>query len=246
MHRTPSRISELARLFGALGIVTSLGVGAAPACVDTQSDYDSYLHRTDTLRGSVVTCSFTSHTDGVDPTGTWFMSCLPLLFASQPEVSLLSLVQIDKNSDGTLNFTSSPFNKTKSTFELSSLAADSAPYGQKNIARQSDGSFVAACGNVTVKGDAERILDSDFVISNLTLTVLPQVNATGDKAKDRMIAQLDAELVAPQTKSIHGAGNYCVLERLALQTPPLPMPTFTTSQGATAIGFDGNAYSCTP
>ncbi len=234
------------RVASALGVLAAvIAAFAAPACVDTQGDYDSYLHRTDTIRGQVQQCSFKSYAQsdspaGVNPVGTWFASCLPALFADTPQYSLLSIADIAKNGDGTLSVTFSPLDKTKTTFDRANIA--STPYGANNVPVAADGSFVVVAGDVTIKGIAERYLDSDVVLSGLQFTMLPQQAGT-DTTKDEIVANIDAELLAPQTKSIHGAGNYCVLLRL---TPGagVPMPTFTTAQGATATGFASSAYSC--
>ncbi|MGZ6094588.1 MAG: hypothetical protein ACXWUG_21305 [Polyangiales bacterium] len=215
-------------------------------CADPKGDFDSYIDRTNGIRGVIPEGGIIEEDTGpvvdtaidtppfdanVDVTGTFFMSCNATLLAGDASKTLLFYTEFT-DSGGKLSFNVYPLSETATKF------AKSETVGTPQVATMvpvnpMDGTWKTTIGTTVIPGSSQRISDNDLKLENLSYNgrIVSQ---------DRLCAELDGQLVAPFVASFDGPGDICIFVRMA-EGADLPMST----QGATTyVGYKASEHHC--
>lgn len=220
----------------AIALASSL-IALGLACVDPKGDYDTYIERTNGVRGvrpdtGPVTEFETGDVDINAGEATYFVSCLPQVFAGSPETSIL-LYSVVNTTAGKFDFTNYPMKDNATTFLKSETFGD-ATHGATSVAINSDNTFsVALPGIINIPGKSQRITDNDLQLSNVVF--VGKILST-----ERWCAELNGAVVKPPT-DITPPGDFCIYVKLKEGDP---LPTFTDTAGKTHVGFASSEYHC--
>lgn len=215
------------------GLLLALFVGA---CSDPKSDYQSYLDRTNGMRGTFdasvpETAAFDAPGDTGDFTNTYVLSCLPGLLGGDASKSLLFYSEVSVTA-GKLTMKNTPILETATKMSKSQTVGT--PHQATDVAIGADGSFTATVGHVEVPGNSQRIGDSLLVLENI-------VYRGHLLSKDRLCAEIDGQLTSPLMSSLDDPGDWCVW----IAVPDgADLPTATDSSGMKYIGFAASEHHC--
>jgi hypothetical protein len=221
------------RTGGAIALVATL-IGVGFACVDPKGDYDNYLERTNTMRGSGAVDATPFEVGDVDVNAgnaTYFVSCLPAVFISVPETSMLMYMEANV-SGGKVSFQNYPLKDSATKFAKSETIG--APHGVTDITMNADNTFTANIGTVLIPGKSQRITDSDLEIVNVAYE-------TRILSNDRMCAELQGTVTKPTPSDLMKPGDFCVIVRM---NEGDDLPKFTDSTGKEYVGFAASEYHC--
>jgi hypothetical protein len=226
------------RVGGAVVLASSL-VGLVFACVDPKGDYEDYLERTNGIRGvqpdtgQVETEPFEAGEVDIDAgKGTYFVSCLPNVFSSSPETSMLMYSEVNI-SGGKLDFQHFPLKDTATKFAKSETVGT--PHGITGVTINADNTYSAKIGGaIIIPGNSQRITDNDLELQNVSFE--GRILST-----DRWCAELNGNVTKPTPQNLTAAGDFCVIVKM---NEGADLPKFTDSSGKEHIGFAGTEYHC--
>lgn len=225
------------RVAAATTLALSFG-GLAFACVDPKGDFESYVERTNTMRGVTPDTgvldapAFEVGDADLDAgTSTYFTSCLPQVFSGSPELSFIFLTELTL-SGGKLKQTNYPLKQDAT--KLSKSQTVGTPHSSNEATLGADNSFTATVGAVGIPGNSQRVGDSDIVMADVVYTgkVL---------GKERVCSELNGRATAPSSQDFNGMGDFCIS---VLLPEGADLPTFKDAADKMSVGFAAAEYHC--
>lgn len=229
--------TSVLRCAGAIALACALAA-LAFACVDPKGDFESYIERTNTMRG------VTPDTGTVDAPAievgdadldagksTYFTSCLPGVFSAQPELSFLFLTEMTL-AGGKVTMTNYPLKEDATKLAKSETLGT--PHSTKEATIGADNTFTATVGSLTIPGKSQRVGDSDIVMEDIVY--LGRI-----LGKERVCSELNGRSTAPTAQDFNGPGDICIS---VLMDEGATLPTFKNASGMDAVGFAGAEYHC--
>jgi hypothetical protein len=225
------------RATAAVTLASSLAL-VAFACVDPKGDFESYIERTNTIRG------VTPDTGAVDaPTfevgdadldagkQTYFTTCLASAFSGAPELSFLFMTEFTF-AGGKLGLTT--WSLKEDATKLSKDQTLGTPHSASDVTINMDNTFKATIGGFTIPGKSQRLGDSDIVL----VDVVYEGKILG---KERICTELQGRATAPAAQDFNGPGDICI----SLLLPEgSDLPTFKDASGKQVAGLAGPEYHC--
>lgn len=225
------------RVAAAAVLASSLGA-LAFACVDPKGDFESYIERTNTMRGvnpdtGTVDAPVFEVGDADLDAGktTYFTSCLPGVFLSSPELSFIFLTEVNL-AGGKLTMTNYPLKQDAT--KLSKSETVGTPHSSMESTIAADNTFTATVGPLTIPGTSQRIGDSDIAMVDI-------VYRGKILGKERICSELDGRSTAPTTQDFNMPGDFCIS---VLLDEGASLPTFKDASGKDAVGFAAAEYHC--
>lgn len=225
------------RATAALMLASSLGT-LAFACVDPKGDFESYIERTNTMRGvtpdgGAVDAPVIEVGDADLDAGkqTYFTTCLPAAFSGSPELSFIFLSEYTI-ANGKISLTNYPLREDAT--KLMKAQTLGTPHSSMEATLGADNSFTATVGAVTIAGKSQRVGDSDIVMAD----VVYQGKILG---KERICSELQGRATAPSTQDFNAPGDFCIS---ILLPEGSDLPTFKDASGKDAVGIAGPEYRC--
>jgi hypothetical protein len=193
----------------------------AAACVDPSSDYDSYISRTNDLRGRTTHDSGPADVQALDGgfSHVYYTICLPLLAAGHVDKALRfqSTATYTQQSANGGSIVVSLIPLTKDATDLSQTVGNTiagAPVGVAN------NKFDLDLGAPVVPAAANPISNNDIVFKTAVLhyTIL---------SPDRMCAILNGEITQPLDTTFDGDSNPCI--SISFPQPSGALPSLTAA-----------------
>lgn len=225
------------RWSAAVALVTSFAC-LGFACVDPKGDFESYIERTNDMRGvrpdtGTVDAPAIEVGDADLDAGkaTYFTSCLPAVFLGSPELSFIFLTEVTL-SGGKIAITQFPLKE-----DATKLAKDQTlgtPHSAPESPLGAENTFTAVVGSLGIPGKSQRVGDSDISMVEIKYTgrVL---------GKERICSELDGRATAPTAQSFTDPGDFCIS---VLLPEGSDLPKFKDAAGKDAVGFAAAEYHC--
>jgi hypothetical protein len=223
------------RSTGGLSVLMTM---LAFACVDPKGDFESYIERTNTMRGVVP------DTGAVDAPAievgdadldagkaTYFTSCLPAVFSGTPEISFIFLTELTL-AGGKVTMTNYPLKEDATTLSKSETLGS--PHSSMEATIAMDNTFTATVGPVNIPGKSQRIGDSELVLADVVY--LGKI-----LGKERICAEMNGRSTAPISQDFNGTGDFCIS---VLLPEGSPLPTLKDAAGKDVAGFTLPEYHC--
>ena len=233
--RSLPRTAGLRRVGLAVGsAVALLSMAAMGACANPRGEYEDYLDRTTTLRGSDVGVSdvVLEVDPSADFSGSYLVGCLPVLVGGDP--SLQFMFYIDLKADlaaGTVDFASTALKEDATIFDKAHTTGD--PLTKKAIP-VTKGQFTATFADASIPGNAQRIGDSNLILKDYSLAM----TVTG---KDSLCAELAGKIISPLEVDFAPPGDFCIFRRWKEGDA---IPKNKGSDGKEFIGFPAADFHC--
>jgi hypothetical protein len=220
--------ATLALSFGALAF----------ACVDPKGDFESYIERTNTMRGvtpdtGVADAPAFEVGDADLDAGTslYFTSCIPQVFLGSPELSFIFLSEITL-AGGKMKMTNYPLKQDATKLTKSQTVGT--PHSSPEVPLGTDNTFKATIGGLTIPGNSQRVGDSDIVMADVVYTG----KLLG---KERICSELDGRATAPSSQDFSAPGDFCIS---VLLPEGADLPTFKDAADKMSVGFAAAEYHC--
>lgn len=213
--------------------ISAVLLASSAGCLNPRSDYDDYVGRTTTLRGSDSGAS--DVVLDVDPTadfsGLYLAACLPKL-ADDPAVQFLAWAEIKVDfAKGTVDYTGNWLNEAATKFDRASFVG--APL-VKNGMPLAGGKFKLSLAETIVPGDCQRLGPSNLVVKDYTVDYL----VTG---KNALCGEISGRLTSPLEYDFSPPGDFCVLKPFKEGDP---LPVNKNASGTEFVGLAASEFRC--
>lgn len=208
-------------------------LASGAGCVAPRSDYDDYVGRTTTLRGSDAGAS--DVVLDVDPTadfsGLYLAACLPSL-AADPAFQFLAWAEIKVDfTKNTVDYTGNWLNEAATKFDKASFVG--APL-VKNGMPLAGGKFKLSLAETIVPGECQRLGPSNLVVKDYSVDYL----VTG---KNALCGEIAGKLTSPLEYDFAPPGDFCVLKPFKEGDP---LPVNKGADGKDYVGIAASEFHC--